>query len=301
MKKLYVFGTGRWAQESLESAIKFKNTSFYVISKKKHILKWAKKNKIKNIIFLKNLPRNKKNLESSVLVISKVKKHFKQIKDAIKKKYSRIFVEKPIVEKDYQVNYLEKHKKKIFVSRIFSFDKKLSNLLGSLKKEKIISISFKWHDQVKEIRRKKIKKHDKSIKFLLDVMPHIINFLDLIFDHRLPKPKNFKIRYNKKNESFFEFKIKNINVNCDLSRISNRSRLIKINFIDKKYVFDLTNNNKYILKKYNSKKNNLKIFNIKADNLKKMLFAFIFSTDKIKYLNYKYSKKIYKDYSKVLY
>ena len=296
---IYIFGTGRWAQEFIQCISKLKNNRIFIISKKKHVKLWVQKNKLKNIFFLNQLPINKLRFNSKVFILSLVKDHYSQIRISLKKKYKKIFVEKPIVKNKQQFYFIKKHKKKIFISRIFSYDDKLNFFLRNLDNSKIKSIKIIWHDPPKEKRRDKSKFQDKSIKYSYDILPHIINILDIVFGYTNNKPKKFYFDINSKHKSNFRFLIKNVKVSCDLSRISKRKRVIEIKINDVLYIFDFTNNQKYILKKIiKGKIKKAKVFKIKLDNLKKMIFSFICENNKLNLLNFKYSQTYFKNYYK---
>ena len=245
---IYIFGTGRWAQEFIQYIYKSKNNKIFIISKKNHVKLWVKKNKLKDISFLTRLPINNPQFNSKVFILSLVKDHYSQIRISIKKKYKKIFVEKPIVKSKQQFNFIKNYKKKIFISRIFSYDDKLNSFLKNLNNSKIKSVKIIWHDPQKEKRRDKLKFQDKSIKYSYDILPHIINILDIVFGYKNNKPKKFYFDIDSKNKSNFKFLIKNVDVSCDLSRISTRKRIIEIRINDVLYVFDFTNNQNYILK-----------------------------------------------------
>ncbi len=223
---IYIFGTGRWSQEFIQLISKSKNNKIFVITKKNHFKLWIKKNKLKNIFFLNKLPINKSQFNSKVFILSLVKDHYSQIRISLKKKYKKIFVEKPIVKSKQQFRFIKNYKKKIFISRIFSYDDKLNFFLKNLDNSKIKSIKIIWHDPQKEKRRNKLKFQDKSIKYSYDILPHIINILDIVFGYKNNKPKKFYFDIDSKNKSIFKFLVKNVDVSCDLSRISRRKRII---------------------------------------------------------------------------
>ena len=296
---IYIFGTGRWAQEFIQYISKSKNNRIFIISKKKHVKLWVKKNKLKDIFFLNQLPINKPQFNSKVFILSLVKDHYSQIRISLKNKYKKIFVEKPIVKNKQQFHFIKNHKKKFFISRIFSYDDKLNVFLKNLDNSKIKSIKIIWHDPPKEKRRDKLKFQDKSIKYSFDILPHIINILDIVFGYTNNKPKKFYFDIDSKNKSNFKFSIKNVKVSCDLSRISKRKRIIEIKINDVFYVFDFTNNQNYILKKIiKGKIKKIRVFKTKLDNLKKMIFSFLGENNKFDLLNFKYSQTYFKNYSK---
>ena len=292
---IYIFGTGRWAKEIILYIHKIINIEIFIISNKPHFKKWAEDQNIKNIIFLKKLPKNKESIKSKILILSLVKKHFSQIKLCLKNQYKEIFVEKPLIKitNDRQLKLLNQNKNKIFLSRIFSYDERLKSFFKMIKIRKIKLIKIFWHDPKIEKRRKLIKFQDKSINYSTDVIPHIINILDLIFGHQENKPKKIKIDYDLSDKSEFNFYIKNILVKCDLNRISKRKRIIEIQGNDIYYKFDFSKNKRYALKKIVKNKNYKKIFTFKSSNLQKMVRSFICHTHRIKYLNYKYSKNFF--------
>ena len=63
-----------------------------------------------------------------------------------------------------------------------------------IKIREIKLIKIFWHDPKIEKRRKLIKFQDKSINYSTDVIPHIINILDLIFGHKNNKPKRINAK-----------------------------------------------------------------------------------------------------------
>lgn len=296
---IYIFGTGRWSQEFIQHISKSKNNKIFVISKKKHFKLWVKKNKLRDVFFLNQLPVNKQQFNSKIFILSLVKDHYSQIRISLKKKYKKIFVEKPIVKSKQQFHFIKNYKKKIFISRIFSYDDKLNFFLKNLNNSKIKSIKIIWHDPPKEKRRDKLKFQDKSIKYSYDILPHIINILDIVFGYKNNKPKKFYFDIDSKNKSNFKFLIKNVDVSCDLSRISRRKRIIEIKLNDVLYVFDFTNNQNYILKKIiKDKIKKVRVFKTKLDNLKKMIFSFLSENNEFDFLNFKYSQTYFKNYSK---
>ena len=220
---------------------------------------------------------------------------------SIDKKYNRIFVEKPLVKNKKEISLLDKNKKKIYVSRIFSFDEKFKFFLKNIDTSRIKHLKFFWHDPAYEKRRRIIKVQDKTIKYSFDVMPHIANILDLIFKDKKIKPTKFLVNKNKNNESKFNFWIKDINVFCDFSRVSKRIRKIEFKYHDEKfYEFDFSNNKRYLLKITNKKKTFIKRYNPKLNNLKKMIISFLLENKKIKLINYQYSKNFFINYDKIL-
>ncbi len=298
---IYIFGTGRWAQEFILCLSKLGKNKIFIISKKTHIKTWAKKEKIKNILFLDRLPINKSFLNTKVFILSLVKNHYSQIKISLKNKYKKIFVEKPTVRNKQQFSFINNYKKNLFVSRIFSFDDKLIFFLKKFDNSKIQSIKIFWHDPLKETRRQKLKFQDQTIKYSFDIMPHIINILDIVFGFKKNKPKKFKFYNDSKNKSQFDFLIKKVKVYCDLSRISVRKRIIEIKINDIFYILNFTDNKKYILKKIiKGKIEYTKEYKTKLNNLKKMISSFIYENKKLELLNYKYSQTYFKNYSKYL-
>jgi hypothetical protein len=298
---IYVFGTGRWSKEIIKCVSNLKNVKIFIITSKIHIRNWVQKKKLKNVFFLKKLPHNNQSQISKIFIVSLVGKHLSQIKMSIDKKYNRIFVEKPLVKNKKQISLLDKNKKKIYVSRIFSFDEKFKFFLRNIDTSKIKHLKFFWHDPAYEKRRRIIKVQDKTIKYSFDIMPHIANILDLIFKDKKIKPTKFLVNKNKNNESKFNFWIKDINVFCDFSRVSKRIRKIEFTYHDEKfYEFDFSNNKRYLLKITNKKKTLIKRYNSKLNNLKKMIFSFLLEDQKMKLLNYQYSKNFFINYDKIL-
>ena len=54
INNIYIFGTGRWSQEFIQYISKSKNYKIFVISKKKHLKLWVKKNKLRDVFFFKS-------------------------------------------------------------------------------------------------------------------------------------------------------------------------------------------------------------------------------------------------------
>ena len=113
--------------------------------------------------------------------------------------------------------------------------------------------------------------------------------------------RNFILILTLKINQIFKFLIKNVDVSCDLSRISRRKRIIEIKINDILYVFDFTDNQNYILKKIiKSKIKKIRVLKTKLDNLKKMIFSFLNENSKFDLLNFKYSQTYFKNYSKFI-
>ena len=302
MLAVVIVGGGRWSKEIIKTIlnINFKKKIFVITKNKNVLLYWLKRKKIASkVSFIDSLKKiNFKRYK--FIVCNNTKNHFNSIKTLIKKR-SDIFVEKPLCTSLLQAQKLKKFKKKIFYSRIFSFDNSIISFSKKIDKNSIKEIQINWHDPFKRKKFGKKKSHDLSISYNFDIMPHILNISQILLDKRkIILTNKGKIFFKNNNKASFFFELNKIKINCKISRNGNkRIRQIKVICINKTYFMNFSGKRQNKTQKKENEKFKILTYTNRRESLKNMLKAFLFNTKKKKELDFNYGLNYLKINKKV--
>ena len=273
---LIIVGGGRWANIILNELLSnFKNLKkIFIITKNKNILSKFPTEFNKKIYLSKNL--NNINLKkiSHGIIVNKNSDHYLYSKKILKKNIN-ILVEKPLVKKIKEYETLKKFsrqkKRIIHVSMPFFFAyyffciKKLINKNNA-------QLTFEWHDPKNDKRHGMLKKYDRSISYLEDIIYHIFGILNCLFG---PKKIVYKFSKNFINKGYLIFSYGKINIKVNCSRNQNNKRIRKINMISNNKIIKVNySNDNEVIALVNGKKQNLN-FNFSQNTLKYQLFNFL--------------------------
>ena len=310
MNNLVVIGGGRWARQimlSLNKNLKLKK--IFCITNKKNLFlkKWLNKKKLSKIISISNNLPKCKSENSIAIVCNSSSDHYRSSLEALKKGHN-ILIEKPIslsFKQAKKISSISKKKnKKIFCSNVFSYSKSLKKITTNFKEKKIVSIQFKWHDKIRERRYGEFKKIDTNVPIYLDVLFHIFFLLNLILKKKILIISKIKKKVFSNNKAIIQFKLNNILVDLDLSRVGyKRSRLININYQKKKYLINFSKQNYFFSEKLNKKKFKRKYIDV-AKPLSLMLSRVLSTTKNNRnidsYMNINLTLKIFKIIEKII-
>ena len=302
MNTVVIVGGGRWSKEIIKTIlnINLKKKIFVITKNKKVLTDWLRRKKIASKVNIIDSLKKIYFKRYKFIVCNKTKNHFNSIKTLIKKRCD-IFVEKPLCTSLLQAQKLEKFKKKIFYSRIFSFDNSIISFSKKIDKNSIKEININWHDSFKRKKFGKKTSHDLSISYNFDIMPHILNISQILIDKKkLILTDKGKIFFKNNNKANFFFRLNKIKINCKISRNGNkRIRQIKVICNNKTYFLDFSGKRENKIPKKKNEKLKILTYINRRESLKNMLKAFLFNTKKKKELDFNYGLNYLKINKKV--
>jgi hypothetical protein len=227
---ILIVGGGRWAIVTIKELLNnFTNLKkILILTRNKNVLQEFSKKFQKKISVRRKLSKKILDKINHAVVVNKNCDHFLSSKKLLNKKIN-LLVEKPLVSKFSEFETLKKiskkNKKFIHVSVPFFFSyyifyiKKFINFPFN-------ELVFDWHDPYNDKRYGKIKKYDKSVKYLEDTIYHIYGILNSLFG-----TKKISLIYSKNKQhdglALFYYGKNKIRLICSRNKIKKRVRMLR--------------------------------------------------------------------------
>lgn len=202
VKRVVVFGSGRWARVYLKTLIQLTNRDVelvcYSVFGYQSLHRWRQENNFcERFIITKDKPLSFLCRKTVAIICNTASLHYETTMWLLKHNIP-VLVEKPFCMSGAQMADVQRfskiNKTNIFCAEVFRFTSYLARIRASLNCLTNIShVDLCWLDKKNDFRHGEISNYDSSIPVYKDCLPHIFSIFDEVFQEKPSCYNNMKV------------------------------------------------------------------------------------------------------------